>query len=139
MSRQVINTVAVDKSVPLPLWMTCMQPDPTAASGFGPQLGYIPAVVLAYTEPGASKTIAYRLKTSNILFNKIEFTTTADFEGVPSENIPFNSSHVKEILNANKDDWEEANGYLSTAGLLKLEFITSTSKSIYYLPELRIG
>jgi hypothetical protein len=71
--------------------------------------------------------------------NKIEFTTTADFEGVPSENIPFNSSHVKEILNANKDDWEEANGYLSTAGLLKLEFITLTSKSIYYLPELRIG
>jgi hypothetical protein len=71
--------------------------------------------------------------------NKIEFTSLAEYEGVPSNNIPFNSSHVKEILSANKDNWETATGYLSTNGLLKLEFANETSKSTYYLPELRIG
>jgi hypothetical protein len=50
------------------------------------------------------------------------------------ETLTFNSAYVKEILNANKDDWEEAKGYLSSQGLLKLEFTNENGKSIYYLP-----
>ena len=33
----------------------------------------------------------------------------------------------------------EAKGYLSTQGLLKLEFKTETGTSVYYLPELQIS
>ena len=69
--------------------------------------------------------------------NKIEFTCDALYNESHSNILPFNSAHVKEILNANKNDITEAQGSISTKGLLKLEFITETGKSIYYLPELR--
>ena len=69
--------------------------------------------------------------------NKIEFTCDAMYDESSSNVLPFNSAHIKEILNANKNDITEAQGSISTKGLLKLEFITETGKSIYYLPELR--
>lgn len=69
--------------------------------------------------------------------NKIEFTCDASYETNHSNTLPFNSAHIKEILNANKNDITEAKGSISMKGLLKLEFITETGKSIYYLPELR--
>ena len=69
--------------------------------------------------------------------NKIEFTTPAEFETLHSEHLLFNSSHIKEILNANKEDLVEATGRISVNGLLKLVFTTETSLSTYYLPELR--
>lgn len=50
----------------LPEWMTSVQPDKTV-------LGFTRAVVLAYTVPGASKLIAYRLKNNGIQFNLIDF------------------------------------------------------------------
>lgn len=50
----------------LPDWMTSPQED-------GKVLGLTRAVVLAYTIPGASKLIAYRLNTSGINFNNISF------------------------------------------------------------------
>ena len=71
--------------------------------------------------------------------NKIEFTAEAKFQSVTPNLIPFNSLHVKEILSANKGEGVEAIGYLSTNGLLKLEFKTDTSSATYYLPELRVG
>ena len=70
--------------------------------------------------------------------NKIEFTTSAKFDIADSKQTPFNSAYVKEILNANKDEIIDAKGYLSTQGLLKLEFTTESGKSIYYLPEIQI-
>lgn len=73
MRTQIEKYIPTDNSVPLPLWMSSMQPNSDAVSGFDPPIGYIPAVVLAYTEPGASGLIAYRLKTDNVLFNEIEF------------------------------------------------------------------
>ena len=74
-------------------------------------------------------------KTNTI--KKIEFTCDAWYNEPYSNILPFNSAHIKEILNANKNDITEAQGSISTKGLLKLEFITETGKSIYYLPELR--
>ena len=70
--------------------------------------------------------------------NKIEFTTSAKFDIGDSKQTPFNSAYVKEILNANKDEMIDAKGYLSTQGLLKLEFTTESGKSTYYLPEIQI-
>lgn len=58
----------------LPEWMTSNQPDPTNPNGFSNPLGFTKAVVLAYTVPGASKLIAYRLQNSGINFNSIDFT-----------------------------------------------------------------
>jgi hypothetical protein len=69
--------------------------------------------------------------------NKIEFTCDASYESDQSNILPFNSAHIKEILNANKNDITEAKGSISIKGLLKLEFITETGVSTYYLPELR--
>jgi len=50
----------------LPPWMTSTQTD-------GRTLGLTYGVVLAYTIPGASNLIAYRLKDNNITFSNIEF------------------------------------------------------------------
>ena len=69
--------------------------------------------------------------------NKIEFTCDASYETNHSNTLPFNSAHIKEILNANKNDIIEAKGSISMKGLLKLEFTTETGTSTYYLPELR--
>ena len=58
----------------LPPWMTSNQPDPTNPNRFFAPLGFTKAVVLAYTVPGASKLIAYRLNNSGINFNNVEFS-----------------------------------------------------------------
>jgi len=50
----------------LPRWMTSVQED-------GRVLGLTRAVVLAYTKPGASKLIAYRLQNSEFKLNSIDF------------------------------------------------------------------
>jgi hypothetical protein len=71
--------------------------------------------------------------------NKIEFTAGAKFDIPNPESVPFNSAYVKEILNANKNDMTDAKGYLSTSGLLKLEFTSENGTATYYLPELRVG
>ena len=55
--------------------MSCAQPDTDNPGLYTSPLGYIRAVVLAYTVPGASKLIAYRLKNANFSFNRIEFKT----------------------------------------------------------------
>ena len=58
----------------LPPWMTSNQPDPANTGKFKPPLGFVKAVVLAYTVPGASKLIAYRLRNAGINFTNIEFS-----------------------------------------------------------------
>lgn len=61
----VDNLGYLDKGV-LPDWMTSIQPN-------GQQLGFTRAVVLAYTVPGASKTIAWRFNEQNYNLNEINF------------------------------------------------------------------
>jgi hypothetical protein len=71
-SRLTTGVGQVDQSS-LPEWMTSNQPS-TVAGKFKVPLGFTRAVVLAYTVPGASKLIAYRLQNSGINFNNIDFT-----------------------------------------------------------------
>lgn len=73
LSRLTTDIGYYDQST-LPDWMTSNQPDTTSSNKFKPPLGFTKAVVLAYTKPGASNLIAYRLKSSGINFNNINFT-----------------------------------------------------------------
>jgi hypothetical protein len=67
MNEQVVSALNYSARGILPDWMTSVQPDKTV-------IGFKRAVILAYTVPGASKLIAYRLKNNNITFNAIDFT-----------------------------------------------------------------
>lgn len=67
MDNTVVNSIGyLDKGV-LPDWMTSIQLD-------GTQLGFVRAVVLAYTNPGASNTIAWRFNELGYDLNEINFT-----------------------------------------------------------------
>jgi len=73
MRVRIEETIGLANANTLPLWMTCPQPDPENPKKYNVPLGYVRAVILAYTVPGASKLIAYRLKNANFLFNRIPF------------------------------------------------------------------
>lgn len=66
MSSILTNTLGYENQGALPEWMTSPQTNKK-------QLGFTRAVVLAYTVPGASNLIAYRLKANGITFNGIDF------------------------------------------------------------------
>lgn len=67
MEGEIVDNIGYDNKGALPDWMTSRQED-------GRQLGFVHGVVLAYTVPGASKLIAYRLQEQNFNFNTIDFT-----------------------------------------------------------------
>ena len=67
MNNNVINDLGYQARGVFPDWMTSVQPDRSV-------LGFRRAAVLAYTVPGASKLIAYRLKSKRIRFDDVEFT-----------------------------------------------------------------
>lgn len=62
-----VETIGYSAQGVIPDWMTSVQDDKTV-------LGFKRALVLAYTKPGQSKTIAYRIKNRGIDFNVINFT-----------------------------------------------------------------
>lgn len=66
MQYRLENGIGYTNRGALPDWMTSPQED-------GVVLGMVRCVVLAYTKPGFSKKIAYRLKQRNINFNNIYF------------------------------------------------------------------
>ncbi len=61
-----IATIGFTNRGALPSWMTSRQPD-------GSVVGFKQVVVLAYTLPGASALITYRLSYRNIQFNNVNF------------------------------------------------------------------
>lgn len=61
-----VSQVTYNNKGVLPAWMINPQSD-------GRVLGFTRAVILAYTVPGASKLIAYRLKQENVNFGDLEF------------------------------------------------------------------
>jgi len=70
----------------LPEWMSSPQSDKKT-------LGFTRAIVLAYTVPGASKLIAYRLKSNGITFNSIDFVADRyDLDNVYSKNYDIDNS-----------------------------------------------
>lgn len=73
MIDQLVEGVGYYDQSSLPPWMTSNQLG-TGSVAFNTPLGYTRAVVLAYTKPGASNLISYRLRNSGINFNNIEFT-----------------------------------------------------------------
>ena len=74
MIKQLEAGIGYTDQSSLPPWMTSNQPNPGSKITFLPPLGYTKAVVVAYTVPGASKLIAYRLKSEGLTFNNIDFT-----------------------------------------------------------------
>ena len=74
MIAQLENNIGFADQSSLPPWMTSNQLDPNNPGKFKQPLGFTKAVVLAYTVPGASKLIAYRLRNAGINFNNIEFS-----------------------------------------------------------------
>jgi hypothetical protein len=66
MMQEVVTGLGFSNRGALPEWMTSPQDD-------GRVLGFTRAVVLAYTVPGASKLIAYRLTSSGMQFNNVNF------------------------------------------------------------------
>lgn len=67
MDSAVLTNIGYANKGALPDWMTSIQPN-------GVQLGFIRAVVLAYVEPGAGETIAWRLQQRGYKLNEINFT-----------------------------------------------------------------
>jgi len=67
MNDVVVDAIGYQDKGVLPDWMTSIQPD-------GTQLGFVRAVVLAYTQPGASETIAWRFNELGYNLNEINFT-----------------------------------------------------------------
>jgi hypothetical protein len=67
MQKRLENGIGYTNRSTLPRWMTSVQED-------GNVLGLVRCVVLAYTIPGASKLIAYRLQNSGFEINTIPFT-----------------------------------------------------------------
>jgi hypothetical protein len=74
MIKRLVDNIGYYDQSSLPPWMTSNQPSATAGI-FDAPLGYTPAVVLAYTVPGAGQEIAYRLKAAGVDFGEIEFST----------------------------------------------------------------
>lgn len=66
MTQAIVNSVGYSHQGALPDWMTSPQEN-------NKPLGFVNAVVLAYTVPGASKLMAYRLNTRGLVFNTIDF------------------------------------------------------------------
>lgn len=75
MKKRINDYIGVNNPSTLPQWMTCPQIDYDNPGRYKTPLGYVRAVILAYTVPGASKLIAYRLKNANFSFNNIPFKT----------------------------------------------------------------
>jgi hypothetical protein len=66
MTQSIIDSIGYSHQGSLPDWMTSTQEN-------NKPLGFINAVVLAYTVPGASKLMAYRVNTRGLVFNTIDF------------------------------------------------------------------
>ena len=67
MNNRIISALGYSARGVYPDWMLSVQEDKTV-------IGFKRAVVLAYTVPGASKLIAYRLQNSGFGFSEINFT-----------------------------------------------------------------
>ncbi|HET8688581.1 MAG TPA: hypothetical protein VFM18_18360 [Methanosarcina sp.] len=74
MITRLVNSIGYYDQSSLPGWMTSNQINSSNTATFNLPLGYTQAAVLAYTKPGHSNLIAYRLKKAGINFQNIKFT-----------------------------------------------------------------
>ena len=90
MGSVIVNALGYENRGALPEWMTSPQTNKK-------QLGFTRAIVLAYTVPGASNLIAYRLKANGVAFNAIDFVLDRyDLDNVLTTN--FDTTTEKFIL-----------------------------------------
>lgn len=73
MMKRITSAIGYYDQSSLPRWMTSNQLGTTAGT-FNTPLGFTMAVVLAYTQPGASNLIAFRLHNAGLNFSQIDFT-----------------------------------------------------------------
>lgn len=73
MRSQLAKTIGYYNEGILPGWMTSLQPIPDRLGQFNAPLGFVSGVVLAYTIPGGSSLIAFRLQQLGINFNNFRF------------------------------------------------------------------
>ena len=66
MTQAIVDSIGYAHQGALPDWMTSPQEN-------NKPLGFVNAVVLAYTVPGASRLMAYRVNTQGLAFNTIDF------------------------------------------------------------------
>jgi hypothetical protein len=67
MDSAILTNIGYANKGALPDWMTSIQPN-------GTQLGFVRAVILAYVNPGAGETIAWRLQQRDYKLNELNFT-----------------------------------------------------------------
>lgn len=90
MVTRLVNNIGYYDQSSLPNWMSSDQLG-TSGTTFSTPLGYVKAVVLAYTKPGYSKKIAYNLSAAGINFQNIDFTVDRyNLDNIYSKN--FNTS-----------------------------------------------
>jgi len=73
MRNRIKSTVGYYNRGILPRWMTSPQPIPDKPGQFFSPLGLISGIVLAYTIPGGSAQIAFKLKQLGVDFNNFKF------------------------------------------------------------------
>lgn len=73
MSKQLSENIGYVNTGILPDWMLSFQPLDDNPYILRAPLGFTPAIVLAYTKPGFSKLIKYRLNQDKINFNNYQF------------------------------------------------------------------
>ena len=94
----------------LPDWMTSKQTN-------GRTLGFTRAVVLAYTNPGESNLIAYRLKQSEFNFNTIDFTVDRyQLDNKYSENFDITANAFITSAETTFDRYPSLSSTISDAG-----------------------
>jgi hypothetical protein len=97
MTSAIVSSVGYAHQGALPVWMTSPQEN-------NKPLGFVNAVVLAYTVPGASKLIAYRLSTKGLVFNDIGFVVDRyQLDNTLTSN--FNVS-INSFVNAKETSWD---------------------------------
>ena len=86
MNKRIIDNLGYSARGVFPQWMLDVQEDKRV-------LGFQRAVVLAYTIPGASKLIAYRLRSNNIRFGNIDFEVDRyQLDNILSKNFEITSN-----------------------------------------------
>lgn len=89
--QRIIDSRDFGNSGVIPSWMNTPQPIPNTSNQFYAAEGFIVCIVLAYTTPGTSAAIAYRIKNAGINFNQFRFEFDR-YELDDNMSLKFNSS-----------------------------------------------
>jgi len=113
----------------LPDWMTSPQEN-------NKPLGFVNAVVLAYTVPGASKLMAYRLNTKGLQFNNIDFIVDRyQLDNHMSENFDIS---INSFITNRETTWDRINrqgaiAHNVTYGLTNLPFDNINNQTVNHI------